>query len=69
MLDWEPSHTDKAEGWESKTFEDCCIIDAAAGIGGALQLDGPEIESRKPKYTSLQCETMAATASCTGLTP
>jgi hypothetical protein len=34
-----------------------------------LQLDCPEIASRKSEYASLQCWKMAATASCPGLTP
>ena len=40
-----------------------------AVIGGPLPLDCPQIASRKPEYPSLQCQTMAATAHCTGLTP
>lgn len=42
---------------------------ASAGSGGALQLDCPENVPRKSEYSSLKRQAMAATASCTGLTP
>ena len=48
MLGWWPGHTGKAEVWDSNTMEDYGTMDASTGSGGALQLDFPDIVSRKP---------------------